>query len=352
MKNHVFRDREFIRTPEDLFFCVVGDQHPNDRAVSYLRYIPSDSGGWGDNGKRFRRAMPEYTVPHLLKNIDYLKKMYSSYVFYSDVFNVEMSAVPHNQVIQHYIPQDKLRQLSELRNQDFLQEKAIEITSYLADVIGIPFESFGITGSVLIDLHNIKFSDIDFTVSGNENGFKLKRALPALFGDKSEPVNYASENIVQKLFSDRMKEHHLSLDEVKALNKRQWNYGSYKGTIFSMHPTRSETEKTVKYGDQLFHSEGLVTGKAVISDISESLFNPHIYKIKSFNIIEGSKCTDIQEIITYSGLYGSIFEEEDEVNIRGKLELVEDCVNETTHHRVVVGSTEAQGHDYIKLIHP
>ncbi len=351
MKNRIFRDREFIQTPENLFFCVVGDQHPKDRVFSYLRYIPSVSGRWSDKGKQFRRAMPKYTIPHLQKNIDYLKKKYPEYVFYSNIFNIEMSTVPYNQVSQHYIPQDKLKQISELKNPDFLQEKAIEISSYLANIIGIPFESFGVTGSVLINLHNIKFSDIDFTVSGRENGFKLKKELPFLFEDKSEPVNYVNENVLQKLFSDRVKEYHLSLDEVKSLYKRQWNYGSYNGTVFSIHPTRLETEKTFRYGDQIFYSEGMVTGKATISDISESLFNPHIYKIKSFKFIEGTKCSDIQEVITYSGLYGSIFEEEDEVKICGKLEFVEDRVNRTTYHRAVVGSIEAEGNDYIKLVH-
>lgn len=350
LKNYLFRDREFIRTPENLFFCVVGDQHPKDRTIAYLRYISSVSGNWGDKDNKFRRAMPDYTIPHLLKNISYLKEKYSDYVFYSDVFNVEMSAIPHNQVFQHYIPQDKLKQISELKKPDFLQEKAIEISSYFSDIIGVPFESFGITGSVLIDIHNIKFSDIDFTVSGRENGFKLKKALPTLFRDKNEPVNYVSENVMQKLFSDRVKEHPLNLDEVKSLNKRQWNYGEYKGTVFSIHPTRTESEINVKYGDQLFHSEGMVKGRAIISDVSESLFNPHIYKVKSFKISQGSKCDDVQEVVTYSGLYGSKFEEDDEVDISGKLELVEDEVNKTTYHRVLIGSPEAKGQDYIKPV--
>lgn len=350
MKNNLFRDREFIRTPENLFFCVVGDQHPKDRAIAYLRYISSVSGEWGNEDNKYRRAMPDYTIPNLLKNIKYLKK-YQDYVFYSDVFNVEMSSVPNNQVSQHYVPQDKLRQISESSKQDFLQEKAIEISSYFSDNVDVPFESFGITGSILIDIHNIKFSDIDFTVSGSENGFKLKKILTTLFGDKNEPVNYVSKNVMNKLFSNRVNEHHLSLNEVKSLNKRQWNYGEYKGTVFSIHPTRTVSEINRKYGDQIFHPVGMVMGKAIISDVSESLFNPHIYKVKSFKVIEGSKYDDIQEVITYSGLYGSKFEENDEVKIFGKLEFVEDLENKITYHRVLVGSPEAEGHDYIKPIH-
>ena len=332
-----------------MFFCVVGDKHPEDRAISYLRYVPSSSDSLNLDRKQFKRTMPNYTIPHLLNNISYLKKTYPEYVFHSDVFNIEMSAVPHYRVAQHYKPQDKMKQLSEIKDPDILQKRTLEIAAYLADTLGISVEEFGVTGSILIDVHSTKFSDIDLTISGRENGFKLKKTLPILFAEKREPVNYVPENVLQQLFADRVKEFPLSLDEVKTLNKRQWNYGVFKGTIFSLHPIRLESEIVGHYGDQIFRPLGMVTGRAVISDISESLFNPHIYKVESFINNEGLKSDEIQEIVTYSGLYGGIFEEGDEVNVYGKLEHVEDNAKGATYQRVLVGSLEAGGHDYIKL---
>ena len=350
MGGYVFRDREFIRTPEDLFFCVVGDQHPRNKAISYLRYAPSSSGSCGGEGKHFRRAMPEYSIPHLLKNIGYLKKEYPHYVFHSDVFSIEISAVPHSKVTQHYRPQDKLRQLSNIENPDILQKRALEIVAYLSETVKISNETFGVTGSILIDIHNTEFSDVDLTVIGGKNGFKLKRTLPDLFLDKDEPVNHVSENVLKKLFSNRVKEHPLSLNEVKSLNSRQWNYGTFKGTIFSLHTVRSVSEITNNYGDHFFHSSGMVKGEAIITDTSESLFNPHIYKIEKFKNNEENMVKDVKEVVSYSGIYGGKFEVNDEVALHGKLEIVENKTTGALFHRIIIGSPEAGGHDYMKPI--
>ena len=350
LASYRFRDREFIRTPENLFFCIIGDQHPQNKAISYLRYAPSSSGSWGRGSNHFKRAMPAYSISHLLKNIRYLKKEYPHYVFHSDAFNIEISAVPNSKVLQHYKPQDKMMQLSNMKNPDFLQKRALKITEYLSETIGVSKKIFGITGSILIDIHNTEFSDVDLTVSGGKNGFKLKESLPSLFANKDEPVNYVPENVLKKLFSDRVKEHPLSLDEVKSLNSRQWNYGTFKGTIFSLHTVRSISEITNNYGDHFFHSLGIVKGEAIITDTSESLFNPHIYKIEKFKNNKECISKDIKEVVSYSGIYGGKFEINDEVALHGKLEIVENKTTGALFHRIIIGSPEAGGHDYMKPI--
>ncbi|MEE9585756.1 MAG: hypothetical protein V3W09_02525 [Nitrososphaerales archaeon] len=350
MSPAAFRDREFLRTPEDLFFCIVGELHPQDRAISYLRYTPSSQGLWSRGGKHYGRAMPSYSITHLLRNIDLLKKTYPDYVFHSDVFNVEISAVPRRHIIQRYISQVKMKQLSEMKRPDILQKRAVELAAYLSETAYVPPESFGVTGSVLIDLHNLKFSDIDLTVSGGENGLKLKDTLPHLYTDETSQLKSIPKPVLKKWYKEKVDTHHISLNEAKAIQKRQWNYGSFKGTVFSLHPVRSKSEITERYGDHHFHPVGIVTGRAVISGVSESLFNPHIYRVETFKVQEGTDAEDIREVVTYSGLYGGIYEEGEEVSVHGKLEYVEDTRKGGTYHRVLVGSPEAGGHDYIKPI--
>ncbi len=346
----IFRDREFIRTPEDYFFCIVGELHPKDRAISYLRYSPSIKGSWSFKGQRYVRAMPTYSIPNLLRNIDNLKKKNPIYVFYSDIFSVEISAVPRNRIKEHYIPQFKMSKLSTMGSLDPLQHRAVELVRYLSNIANIAFEEFGITGSILIDLHNPSFSDIDLTVSKGENGFKLKKMLPLLYESKSEPVNCVPKPVLQKWYNEKIHTHHMYEEEVRAIEKRQWNYGAFKGTIFSIHTVRTISEITERYGNRHFHPRGIVTGTATISDISESLFNPHIYKVENFQAEEGLNPEDIREIVTYSGFYGGIYEEGEEVSAHGKLEYVEDTTKGDNYHRLIVGSPELGGHDYLKPI--
>jgi predicted nucleotidyltransferase len=348
--NTVFRDREFIRTGENLYFCVVDELHPKDRVISYLRYAPSTEGKWGRGEQRFARAMPTYSIPNLLRNIDYLKTAYPDYVFHSDIFGVEMSAVPLNRVAQHYLPQVKLKELSEMKQLDSLQRRVVELVDYLSEATSVGADVFGVTGSILIDLHNPEFSDIDLTVLGGANGLHLKKALPTLYSEADSLVESIPKPLLRRWYEDKLKTHPLNLDEVKELRRRQWNYNSFKGTIFSLHTVRAPSEIYEKYGDRHFHSVGIVTGRAVISDASESLFNPHIYKVENFKVDEGMNVEDISEVSTYSGLFGGIFEEGETILVHGKLELVEDMRSGANYHRIVIGSPEAGGHDYIKPI--
>jgi predicted nucleotidyltransferase len=191
-----FHDREFIRTDDDLYFCVVGELHPADRAFAYLRYAPSPEGKWSRGGRRFARAMPTYSVPNLLRNIESLKETHPEYVFRSDVFDVEMSAVPVERISKHYLPKDKLGALKEMKKPDPLQQMAVELAERITETIGIPSGSLGITGSILIDLHNPRFSDIDMTVAGVENGLRLKKVLPLLYSDEVSPLKSVTKPVL------------------------------------------------------------------------------------------------------------------------------------------------------------
>jgi predicted nucleotidyltransferase len=346
--NNIFRDREFINTREDYFFCIVGELHPKDRVVSYLRYLPSKQGLWKLNGKNFKRAMPTYSITNLFRNVEFLKENNPDYVFYSNTFGVEMSAVPKNRILNHYIPQSKMQELFESKLRDDLQEKAVELIEYLSDIVEIPINSFGITGSILIDLHNEDFSDIDLIIAGGKNGVKLKKELPHQFKNKKGPLKDVPKPILRKWLQEKMQTHNMSLEEVKKIQGRQWNYGSFMGTVFSIHTVRDLSEINEEYGDRHFHPVGIIAGQGVIDQDSESLFNPHNYGVKDFEVTEGMKVEDVTEVVTYSGLYGGIYSKNEEILVHGKLEYVEDNKHNRSYHRVLVGSPESGGHDYIK----
>jgi predicted nucleotidyltransferase len=345
-----FQDREFIRTAENFFFCVVGDFHPEDRAIAYLRYAPSSNGSWKFEGVNYRRAMPTYSIPNLLSNIIDLKNNYPDYVFYSDVFNVEISTVPRKKMMYHYIPQNKMKILAQKNTLDKLQQKAVNLAKFISETSEISFDLFGVTGSILIDLHNPKFSDIDLTIMGGENSLKLKKLLPDLYSDRSQSVSKVSEKILDNWNKEKMNTHYLTLDEIRALQSRHWNYGLFDETVFSIHPIRSENDATYRYGDHIFHSLGLVTGKAVIGNTSEALFNPHIYYLERFNDVNGHNLNSVKQVVSYSGFYGGIFEEGDKVLIKGKLELAKDTHKGKDYHRIIIGSTDLKGNDFIKLM--
>lgn len=349
MDKRVFKDRDFIRTPEDLFFCVVGYLHPKDRAISYLRYIPSSNGKWGHGSKRYARAMPSYTITYLLKNIEALGKDSSEYVFYSDVLNTQMSAVPYTRIEEHYRPERRLDGILKLEKPDELQEKVIELVALISNTSGVSPRYTGVTGSILINIHRPEFSDIDLVVFGKDNSIKVKDALLSIYDGKESIVQKLHGDALHKWCEEKARDYPLTFEETKRIYSRKWNYGLFKDTNFSVHPVRLDSEITEIYGDRIFSAMGMVKIRAMVSDTSESIFLPHTYTLNRVIVEEGKEVEDIKKVVTYEGLYGSIFEVDDEIYIKGRLEKVLDKRTGEVYHQIVVGSLEGKGTDCIKL---
>ena len=50
------RTRDFIYSTDGLFFASTNYVHPDDRFISFLRYIPDPNGDREKEGKRYRKV--------------------------------------------------------------------------------------------------------------------------------------------------------------------------------------------------------------------------------------------------------------------------------------------------------
>jgi len=343
-----YKDKDFIRTNENFFFCVVGYIHPDNSVFSYIRYVPNSSGKWGNNSARYSRRMPSYTIPYLLKNIEMLKKDFPDYVYYSKVFNTQMSAVPHERIKEYYRPEERLEQMVKLEKPDLLQIKAIKLANLVSDKSGTPVSHIGVTGSLLIGIHRPEFSDIDLIVYGRDNSLKIKETILSLYEERRKDIGKLYGDSLNKWIKEKIRDHLLTFDEAKKLYDKKWNYGLFEGTNFSLHPVKLDSEITENYGDKIFTPMYMTKIKAKVSDISDSIFLPHTYSVQKVIIEEGSKLHDIREVTSYEGLYGGIFEIGEEIIVRGKLEKVVVKKTQEVYYRILVGSLEGKGTEYIQ----
>jgi hypothetical protein len=67
------------------------------------------------------------------------------------------------------------------------------------------------------------------------------------------------------------------------------------------------------------------------------------------NIVEGSQVTDVKEVVSYESLYDNLAQVGESIVARGKLEQVVDRKTGHEYHRILVGSPEGRGLEYIKL---
>jgi len=344
-----FRDRDFLQTKEGFFFCVVGPFHPSDRVISYLKYVPAKFGVWGKGKKRFERVMQSYTIPSLLETFSFLERSYPHYLFYSTPYNIAMTAVPREYVAKHFKPEEKLAMLLQASTLDPLQKKLIRFTSFLAEASDVSSEFFGVTGSILLDIHQPEFSDIDVTVYSLKNSLAVKDALTEAYSVSSSAVKRFKGSSLKVWCRSKARRYPLTPDEAMTIYERKWNLGFFEGTPFSIHPVKLEQEVSEEYGDKTYSPVGHATIRAVVYENVDRLFLPSVYRLREVEVLEGPQVTDIKEAVSYESLYDNLAEIGESIAVRGKLEWVMDKKTGREYFRILVGSSEGKGMEYIKL---
>jgi len=341
-----FRDRDYLQTEEGYFFCVVGPLHPEDRVIAYLKYVPDPSGKWGSGKKRFARALRYYTMLDLLETL-HLLEGHPEYLHNSPVLGISMSAVPVDRISTHLKPEIKLSQLKRMRSLDTLQRKAVDLATLISEESRCTIEYFGVTGSLLLDIHQ-DFSDIDLIVYGRDTCQAVKGTLTRIYDEKSM-IRRFDEGRSREWCLNKARMYPVTYEEAARILAKKWGRGLFGETMFSVHPAKLEEEVSEKYGDRIFKPEGTVKIEAVVSDAAEAGFMPAVYKVEDVRILEGPSIEDIREVTSYEGLYGDIGESEDRIVAYGKLERVANPETGEEYHRVLIGSPEVQGRDYIKI---
>lgn len=340
-----FRDRDFLSTKEGFLFCVVGPYHPADRVISYLKYIPDQTGIWQKYGVKFKRVMRVYNISSLLETIELLETQHPQYLFFSNIYGITMSAVPLEYIETHFQPEKKANELFKASHLDPLQDKFTRLVHLLSDVANIPIEFFGVTGSILLDIHNLSFSDMDVTIYGIDHSHSLKKALVDFSSEALKIAPFHGERL-RKWCLQKTQNHPISLAEAEKIYSRKWNIGTFEGTHFSLHPVKPRVELNEEYGDKIYTPDRMVSLIAKVTDSEDSIFLPCVYKVENARI-DGHPNVDVREIVSYEGLYDSLAEVGETIAVRGKLEHVHDKIKEDNYNRVLVGSPEGKGREFI-----
>lgn len=334
------KDRDFLRTREGMFFCVTGYLHPPDRYTAYLKYSPVSEGKWEDDVTAYRRELPYYHVRNVARTIRYLEEHHPIYVDRCPVRDFRFSLVPRECVTQYYVPEERLREIFKGPH-DALEEQVRGLVIHLAAAAAVDPRSFGVTGSILIGLHNPRFSDLDLTVYGLDNAMRLRDALRQSGVPRVSPLG---DVFIAKWSAGIARRFPLSEEEARYLASRRWNYGYYGERYFSIHPIRGDAEIGERYGDHLYRAQGGARIRALVTDAEESVFMPATYRVSGVRVLEGdADAVEIREIVSHEGLYRDVVDAGEEVEARGTLESVDGV-----RQRLVIGTLQMGGEGYIK----
>jgi len=351
-----FRDRDFLESNEGLIFCVIGNIHPVDRVIAYLKYIPHYSSSirtkWSRSGVMYGRILPHYSAMGVKDTLNYLRKQHPEYIVFDKYRSIELIEVPRYRIKTHFKPEERLREILN-SPQDELEELALDLVEELSDITNIDLSYFGITGSILLKIHNIQYSDIDVIIYGEHNSWIIRNTLRELLhSEKKQHFSLPKGERLEEWSRDIISHHPLSLREAMILySEYKWNRAIYRGRQFSIHPVKLENEVNERWEDKVYKPLGLVKVKATVVDNRDAIFMPAIYVVNSVKVLEGATPPgEISRIVSYEGLYIDLAEPGDEIVVYGKLEEVEDLRRGEIYYQVTVGTFEAAGRDYIKPV--
>jgi len=321
------KDRDFVETLEGFFFCLVGYLHPADRYTAYLKYTPAERGRWARGDVHYHRELAYYHVNNVVATLAFLERDHPRYVWRDPVQGLRFSFVPREAVRRYYAPEAALARILD-RPADPLEREAAALVEVLAPAAGVPADSFGITGSVLLGIHDPAFSDIDLIVRGADAALRVKRAIGRL---ADRPLLPLEPERLARWRADTAERFALTPAELAHVESRRWHYFRFGDRYVSVHATRRDDEIREAYGERTYRLLRPVTVDATIADARESLFLPAVYRVADARV--DGRPLPVGEIVSYEGLFCDFADPGERVRARGALEEASDG-----SLRVVIGT--------------
>ncbi|MFX0093158.1 MAG: hypothetical protein ACFFBD_15480 [Candidatus Hodarchaeota archaeon] len=349
----IFRDRDVFFDKHGRIYITLGYLQPPDRVLAFLKYIPSQKGEsspqWKLQNTYYRRIFWG-TVESVKKG---LKENIPSYSIWDSFFGTELIEVPHTDIKQHFIPEQRIQEILS-DPQGPLEKKVAHVAELLHSVLNISYNDLGIAGSILWRGHQ-SISDVNMNIYGFENAWVLQRNYDHLV---KEAPSIKLRKIEQwgktmKRIADR---NPLTLEDVQTLFMRRKEIYYKNEGIGVMPILRPDKDRLpIKYGTEVFKTdlENIILRGEIVAD-DYSLFMPAIYELalskRERSKIPGLTSSNLR-ILVYDGSFRALFQKHDRVEVSGALQSVLDPDNRSIKcKQVLVGTKQGSGQEYLRLL--
>ncbi|MCR4427994.1 MAG: nucleotidyltransferase domain-containing protein [Caldiserica bacterium] len=301
----------YLETPERFFFAAKGVVQSPAKVFAVLRYIPHPQGDRIRGGEKFKRLYDFQEQEKFLESFPH-------YLFFDPFLGIRLQCVPRDLIKKVFDPREKLRELKN-HAQDPLEEAVCDFANLLKSISGVPWENFGVSGSLLLSLH-LPQSDLDLLVYGEEKSRRVYAALKEIFKSAKGELKALDEEDLVRLYRQRSQEPALSLEEFRRTEKGKVLQGRFRGREYFIRLVKEPWEIGEKYGEIKYSPAGKVKIRARVIDASQGIFTPCLYQIDRVKVLEGEKGEIPQEVFSFRGRYCEQATEGTEVLVRGNLE--------------------------------
>ena len=310
--NPVVRVKDYLVTPEDLYFAVVSDITESGKILCDLRYADLGQG-----------EIRKFTTESANR---FLSEKHPQYLYHSRMLDVNVHAVPETLVRRLLKPVDTVKRLLGSDGGDDKTTTARSLVKLLLDR-GMTPDRSGITGSLMPGFHGGD-SDIDIVIYGQREFWKLREIVKSLLSDD----RYQLDDV---MWWDAWKRRNcdLEFEEYKRYESRKFNKINFQGTKtdFSCIPDPGEIID-IKYPLRKLPAR---TVRCRVTDDSAVFSYPARYAVDH---------SEIQEVLAYTATFtGQAFTGE-EIEARGPVE-----VDDNNRIRMVIGTSREAPGEYIRV---
>ena len=340
------RDGDAFITDSNFIFYTFGYEHPVERILAFLKYIPSHYGSlfpiqylpttWKIESTELVRPEKLYSTSNLKTFIQAFRRSFPDYLYCCPYREKELVCPTRNVIKRVYAPNQRLRALLEKKNPNRLQLFALELISQLRNASGVPIEDFGVHGSLALGIETPQ-SDIDLVVYGSQNARKIHNALKSLPLNAESGVKLYDRQNLRALFGFRSKDTYMKFEDFVRTESRKVLQGKFKGRDYFMRCLKDWNEVAETYGTIRYKPVGNATISATIVDDSQMIFTPCTYQVEDVHIIKGKSIQFPREVVSFRGRFCEQARNGERIIARGMIESLKGA-GELEHFRLLVGN--------------
>lgn len=322
------RDHDVVEDFLGRFYVVVGNLHPPNRLVAYLKYVPTTIKTiWTRRDMWYDRVLKTYGVRSLHRYLRGLQEF-----SYDPVFNTYIPTVKISSIIRYYYPEVRLREIISSVN-DELELAVVEFTDMLRSYAGISVTCLGVTGSLLTKTHNVSTSDVDVVIYGCRPALDFIEHIDDFLKVRLDRIDLIKQSEVYGL-------------DPRVLAKILPPYKKFLINGKEVNVLFVDDTPPPRYGSKIYLSLGVIEAVVQVrSNDCRALMYPSIAPVeKVVNIVLGNYGEDVvkhmEYIISYEGIYSYILFLGGTLVVRGILQVV----LPDRYYQIMVGGIEEPGY--------
>jgi len=309
-----FLDHDQVEDYLGNIYMVVGNLHPPNSVVAYLKYIPTSIPTyWRKGNIYYKRVIRHYGVKNVKDSVRSLQDVVKDVVLGTELPVLKLSNIRY-----FYLPEVRLREIMHKAN-DRLEVKVLEFIDLLREYTGVSTSSLGIDGSILPSIHNPEISDIDMLVYGCKESIEVVEGLTA-------HMERCIDAVLRRRLERQSRIYGLPLSILREIQPPH-RYIRINGTEVNISFINNVVLE--RYGSRIYIPIAQVEAKLILRHSEcTALFYPSmatVDKIIDVRITGSNRTVErnlIKYIVSYEGLFSYLMYLGDEVVVKGVLEEV------------------------------